>query len=288
MSTQTEPFIDSRKLGDATITVISDGGLHWAPKFPVPEVEWRQAIPEADEQGRVWLGLNVVVVRLGDALVIIDPGMDDPDSKWQRDRPRVWPDMPVRRTAGMAAGLTQLGIAPEDVTHVVITHPHSDHFAGVAREWQGGTGNRFPNARHFIGRKDWDANVGVSGPGSDFFRLMLIELLGNMEFVDDELEIAPGITVLAAPGETPGHCIVRVESNGEVLYNLGDVIHHPCEVAHPDWAPPGRDLKVLTATRQRCYAAAARENALVVNAHDQFPPWSRIVANGDGYQWQSA
>ena len=84
--------IESRRVGDATVTVVSEGELLWAPRFPAPEPEWRRAMPEADADGRVWLGLNVVIIRLENALIVVDPGMDDPESDWQRERARVWPD----------------------------------------------------------------------------------------------------------------------------------------------------------------------------------------------------
>ena len=161
------PFIASRRVGAAEVTVIDDGGLLWAPTYPVAEAEWRAAMPEADESGRIWLGLNVILVRLGEALVVIDPGMDDPDSEWQLDRPRVWATWEVTRTAGMAAALASLGIAPEDVTHVVITHPHGDHYAGVTVDRDGERRLRFPRARHYLGRVDWEGNPARGQPDSE-------------------------------------------------------------------------------------------------------------------------
>ena len=65
-----EPWIDTRQVGDATITIVSEGGLLWEPRFAVPEAEWRAVLPDADERGRLWIGLNVVFVRLGAALVL--------------------------------------------------------------------------------------------------------------------------------------------------------------------------------------------------------------------------
>jgi len=208
--------IDTRRVGDAVVSVVSEGELNWDPRFPASEEEARQAIPEADDEGRIWIGLNDVFIRLGDAVIAIDPGLDDPDSSWQRDRPRVWPHMPVTRTAGLAAAMAQLGIAPEEVTHVVITHPHGDHYAGVTCEPDGEMTVRFPRARHVMGRADWEGNAHRGEPETDLERLELVDRLGLLDLVDDRLEIAPGVTVLAAPGESPGHCIVRLESAGEV------------------------------------------------------------------------
>ena len=279
-------FIDTRQVGDATVTAVSEGGLLWAPRFPVSEPEWRQAMPEADANGRVWLGLNVVIIRLGEALVVVDPGMDDPDSAWQRERPRVWPDWAVTRTPGLAAALIELAIAPEDVTHVGITHPHADHYPGVVVDRAGGFVPRFPQARHFLGRADWEGNPHRGAPGSDLDRLELIDRLGLLELVDGERAIVPGVTIVPAPGESPGHCIVRLESAGEVCYILGDIVHHGCEVQHPRWGPPHADSDALVAARERIFPSIAREEALLVTAHEPFPPWGRIVFAGDGYRWQ--
>jgi glyoxylase-like metal-dependent hydrolase (beta-lactamase superfamily II) len=280
------PYTDSRQVGDATITVISEGELRWPPQFPVPEEEWRAALPEADVEGRLWIGLNVVFVRLGEALVLIDPGFDDPDSAWQRDLARVWPEWPVRRTAGLAAAMAELGIAPEDVTHVVITHPHGDHYAGVCFERDGEIAARFPQAPHFMGRADWEGNPNRGQPGSALARLELIDRLGLLELVDEEREVAPGVTMLAAPGESPGHCIVRVESSGERFYNLGDLVHLACEVDHPSWRPSQSRSEDLVTTRERVYSDVARENAVLMTAHERFPPWGRITRTDGGFHWE--
>ena len=285
-STNNTSYIDARPVGDATITVVSEGELRWPPRFPVPEAEWRAALPDADERGFVWIGLNVAFVRLGDALVLIDPGCDDPDSAWQRDLAKVWPEWPVRRSPGLAAAMATLGIEPEDVTHVVITHPHGDHYAGVCFERDGAIAPRFPRARHFMGRADWEGNPHRGQPGSALARLELIDQLGMLELVDDAREVALGVTMLPAPGETPGHCIVRVESRGERFYNLGDVVHLSCEIDHPTWLPSQSTSEALPLTRQRVFADVARENALVMTAHERFPPWGRIVAAGDGFRWE--
>ena len=284
--TSDAPYIDTRRVGDATVTVVSEGGLLWPPRFPITETEFRQAMPDADAHGKVWLGLNVVIIRLGDALIVVDPGMDDPDSAWQRDRSRVWPDWPVTRTPGLGAAMDTLGIDPDEVTHVVITHPHGDHYPGVTVERGDDLVPRFPRARHFLGRADWEGNPGRDNPGSDLARLEMIDRLGLLKLLDEEREIVPGVTILVAPGESPGHQVLRLESAGEVHYVLGDIVHHASEVEHLTWAPPHAGLEALTTARQRLFPEVARENALLVTAHELFPPWGRIVATGDGFRWQ--
>ncbi|HEU5430487.1 MAG TPA: MBL fold metallo-hydrolase, partial [Thermomicrobiales bacterium] len=270
--------------GDSVVSVVSDGALRWAPRYPAPEADWRRALPEADEAGRIWLGLNIVLIALGGARIVVDPALADPGASFDR-RFAADESIEIVRSPGLAAGLKLLGWEPESVTHVVITHPHGDHYGGVARERDGALQTRFPNARHFIGRGDWTDNPERAEPGSELSRrLGLVERSGLLELVDQEQEIAPGVALLPAPGETPGHLVVRLDASGERLYVLGDLVHHACEVEHRDWAPPWADATTLAASRAQVFSEAARVGALTVSAHERFPPWRRIVAAGDGFR----
>jgi glyoxylase-like metal-dependent hydrolase (beta-lactamase superfamily II) len=277
---------ETRQVGDATITVIADGEMLWEPRFPVPEAEWRAALPEADEKGRIWIGLNVVLARLGDALVAIDPGCDSPDSAWQDTLPQVWPNWPIRRTAGLDVALAELGIDPAEVTHVVITHPHGDHYPGVCREVNGELVPRFPNARHCMGRADWEGNPNRDDPNSHLRRLAVIDDLGQLDLIDADTEITPGVTVMPAPGESPGHVVVRIETGAAPVYVLGDLLHHGIEVARPTWNPPHADHEPLMETRQRFYPLLADEGAHALYAHEPFPSWGRIVRDEEGFRWE--
>ena len=286
MNASNAPLSETRQIGAATITVIADGEMLWEPRFPVPEAEWRAALPGADEQGRIWIGLNVVLVRLGDALLVIDPGCDAPDSVWQQTLPQIWPDWPIRRTAGLDVALRGLGIDPGDVTHVVITHPHGDHYPGVCQEERGELVSRFPNAQHFMGRADWEGNPMREDPASHFQRMAVIHDLGLLNLIDTDTEITPGVTVLPAPGESPGHVVVRIDTGVTPVYVLGDLVHHGVEVAHPTWNPPHADHEPLMASRERLYPLLADEGAHALYAHEPFPAWGRIVRDGNGYLWQ--
>lgn len=253
-------FVEVRHLGDATVAVVSEGESLWAPRYQVPQTEWRRYLPGADAAGRVWFGLNVVLVRLGAALVVIDPGLDDPGTALAREfgeRFSSW-GIEIVRSPGLAAAMVHLGWESAAVTHVVITHAHLDHYAGTVVAQSGALIPRFPHARHFVGRADWEGNPARAEPDSDLNRrLGTIAEKGLLEVVDGEREIAPGVTLVPSPGETPGHLAVRVTSAGRSLYVLGDLIHHACEVEHPDWVPGDRDGDAMRASRAAARAAVA-------------------------------
>lgn len=275
-------YISTRRIGDATITVINEGVVRvpLTMVFREDAVAWLRAHGEATADDCLTTCQAVVVIQLGDATVVIDPAFDDPGTAWDSHFATLWPS--VRRTPGLQVALASLGIAPESVTHVAITHAHDDHFAGVL---QGDT-PRFPNARHLLGQADWVGNPRHGQPEGDFaMRLGRIDALGLLDPVAGDHEIAPGIAMLHAPGETPGHAIVRIESGGQTCYALGDLFHHACEVAHLAWSSPWVDPAAMTPSRHRLIAAAIARDASLVYTHEPFAPWGRIVADGEGYRW---
>ncbi len=277
-------FVSTRRIGDAEVTVISDGTLVWAPEYPVPEEEWRAALPEADERGAVKLGLNMAHVKLGDASILLDPGCDIPGSPWQERFLQHFGE--VTRTPGFLAGLEQMGIQPEEITHVLITHGHGDHVAGTAVERDGQMVPRFPNARHYIGRADWDENPQRANPSSDIsMYLGAVERAGLLEVIDRETEILPGVRMIPTPGESTGHSVIRIDSNGERFFYLGDLLHHPVEVEHIDWVSPHRNDAAMIASRLRVIDESLPTGAICVFTHGPFPAWGRIEQQDGVNRW---
>lgn len=275
------PFFETRRIGDAEITAISEGVLPWALELQAPEAEWRRAMPEADARGVVPLGLVSAHIRLGAASILIDPGFDHPGSPHDA----AWPGLV--RSPGLQVALDALGIVPAGITHVLITHTHFDHYAGVAEERDAVVVPRYPNARVFVSGADWQQHPQRSDPASPLMtRLGAIASRGLLETVSGEREIVPGVSMLPAPGETAGHCVIRVRSAGRTFYYLGDLVHHACEMAHPDWVPARRDAPALLASRERILADAAASGAVVVYSHEPFPPWGRVFRAGGSYRWQ--
>src|SRR5437879_11749134 len=96
-------YVSSRRIGDATVTIISDGVLPWALEMQVPESDWRRAMPEAGADGKVLLGINAAHIQLGDASILIDPGFDDPESDEHDPKEIEWPGLV--RSPGLHAAL---------------------------------------------------------------------------------------------------------------------------------------------------------------------------------------
>jgi glyoxylase-like metal-dependent hydrolase (beta-lactamase superfamily II) len=275
-------YRSSRRVGDATATAISLGVLYWAPQMQAPEEEWRRAMREADARGRIPCELTVVRIRLGAASILVDPGLEEPSSPHSETMLTEWEGMTL--SPGLQPALESIGVRPEDITHILLSHGHFDHYLAVTRERDGRQVPRFPNARIVVNRWEWEGNPEREREFVE--RLGAIGELGMLDLVDGDAEVAPGVTLLHAPGESPGHSIVRVASAGEYLYVVGDLFHHACEVEHLDWAPAERDLAAMRASRERLLADAVPQRATIVFTHAAFPPWGRIVEADGGYRWE--
>jgi glyoxylase-like metal-dependent hydrolase (beta-lactamase superfamily II) len=273
-------YVESRRIGEATVTVIHDATNRWNPHWQAPEAEWRRAIPEADSAGEIQFDTSVFHIAMGDASVVVDLGFGEAPERYRTRSP-------LRRSPGVLSGLATIGLGPDDITHVVITHAHGDHIMGATAERDGAVVARFPRARHLIGRTEWERNPARDRPGSpEAEELGALDRMGLLDLVDGDRVVAPGILMVHAPGESPGHSIVRVRSAGETFYCLGDLFHHPCEVAHLDWLPAERDAAATRVSRGRLVAEAVPGRFMLAFSHAAFPCWGRVSPAGVGYRWE--
>jgi glyoxylase-like metal-dependent hydrolase (beta-lactamase superfamily II) len=270
-----DPYFDRRPIGRAEVTLIASvRGWRFRPPYQVSDDALRAAAPDADEEGRIRLDHTSAHIAFAGLSVVIDPGRVNAE---QRAR-----YAPAVITPGVDVALRELGIAPDGVTHVVITHHHHDHFSGITRE-EAGLNVTFPNARHLISRADWES----VGPHADLMARHWQPVLaaGLVDVFDDELEITAGLRVIALPGETKGHAGVQLESAGESFYWVGDLMHHEMEVRHLDWALAGSIQPAMEQSRRGLLEAASSSDALVAFAHARFPGWGRVRKTPQGYRW---
>lgn len=110
---------------------------------------------------------------------------------------------------------------------------------------------------------------------------------GQVKPFERETELFPGLRAIPAPGHTPGHTVYSLESRGEKLVFMGDVIHAPeIQFARPRVSVTyDVDPTQAIATRQAAFRAAARDHFLVAFAHVSFPGLGHIHADGENYRW---
>jgi len=258
-------------LGAATVTVINAGDmvLSLAEVSDVPESEWRPRYSSAFERPLPFPSQSIHIALPG-ASLLVDA------NNYALSVPPGSPYFPpgYQPPPDLLAQLMQIGVRPQDITHLVITHAHFDHYAGITTERDGTYVPSFPNARCYLGRADWDhpdTQQDLQDPTSlDSRTFGVLHQQGLLELVEGNLELTPAVSIIAAPGESPGHQLVRVHTEAQTLYCLGDLYHHAVEVEQPTWMATWADPESNLRSRRALVEAALAENALLVAAH--MPP----------------
>src|SRR5258708_29712660 len=197
------------QLGTATITGISVGDLAFrlSEVMNVPESEWRPGYAASFEKPLSFPS-QCMHISLPGASILVDAG--DYAVAVSLNTPYVPPN--YSPPPGLIAQLLERSISPQDITHVVITHLHFDHYSGVTIERNGQYAPAFPNARCFVGRADWedlDTQEALKDPNSLESRTIgVLHSAGALNLVEGNVDLLPAVRVLAAPGESPGHQIV--------------------------------------------------------------------------------
>ena len=270
-----------RRLGAFEVWLVDSGRfrLDGGAMFGVvPRALWEKRI-EPDHRNRVWLSLNCLLVRTPDETVLIEAGIGD---KLPRKKQEIYS---VEPGSGLLGSLSEAGVAPEDVDHVVLTHLHMDHAGGATVAKGGAYVPTFPRARYVVQEKEWNDAVNADGQtaGGYFAEedLLPLERAGVLELVEGEHDVCGGIRVFPTPGHTRAHQSVRVTSDGETVCFIGDLVpmrHHmrPIYIMAFDLYP-----KETYRVKQEVLAQASREGWWVVFPHESDIPWGRVGVDAD-------
>lgn len=270
-------------LGEATITVINAGNmiLKLSEEMNVPESEWRPRYSTAFEKPLPFPSQSVHIA-LPDVSILVDA------NNYAVAVPPGSPYLPpgYQPPPSLLDQLLEKGIRPQDITHLVITHAHFDHYVGTTTKHDGQYLPTFPNARCYLGRADWDdpeMQKSLQDPDSiDSRTFGVLHQHGLLELVEGNRILTPAVQIIAAPGESPGHQLVRVHSGGQTLYCLGDLYHHSIEVEQPTWMATWANPVTNISSRHALVEAALSEDALLVAAH---MPVGHLQSTPTGIKW---
>jgi len=269
-------------LGDIQVHVLSDGGfaLDGGAMFGVvPRVVWEKTDPP-DDKNRVALGLNVALVESGGQRILVDTGMGD---KWGEKERRMYR---LDRTSTLLRSLQAVGVAPEDVDIVVNTHLHFDHAGGNTRVVEGKAVPTFPRARYVVQMGEWeDATHPHERSRASYREESFVPLAESrqLDTVQGEVEVAPGVRVVPVGGHTAHHQMVVVEGGGKTLAVPTDLLPTTSHLPLPfvmgyDLFPVG----TLEAKR-RLLERAARERWTLLFYHDPRVALGRVRKDGDRF-----
>jgi len=269
-------------LGDFELTVVSDGTYFLdAGAFfgVVPKTMWSKKVTP-DAQNRLDAGLNSLLVRTGKKNILIETGIGN---KLPERMVQIY-----KQPAKLLDNLHAAGVAPEDIDIVINTHLHFDHCGWNTVRRGDRVVATFPNAKYYVQEKEWEHGrlqlerdaISYMSPNYD----PLLET-GQMELLNGDLELSPGISVKVFPGHTANMQAVIIESGGG-NENGGNDKKTACYIS--DLIPTSAHLDVTWVmafdlfpletieSRKKYYAQAIPERWLTVFTHDDATPWGYV------------
>jgi glyoxylase-like metal-dependent hydrolase (beta-lactamase superfamily II) len=269
-------------LGAARVHVLSDGrfALDGGAMFGVvPRPLWEKSHPP-DERNRVMLGLNIALVESGGKRILVDTGMGD---DWGEKERAIYK---IDRSTTLLRDLAALGLKADDIDIVVNTHLHFDHSGGNTRRLDGRLVPTFPKARYVVQMGEWEDATHPSERSRGSYRettFVPIAESRQLETVQGETEIAPGVRVVPVGGHTAYHQMVVVEDEGQRLVVPTDLVptvaHLPLPYAMAyDLFPVG-----CLEAKRRLLDQAAADGAYLLFYHDPKRPLGKVRKDRERY-----
>ena len=280
-----EPGYYNMQIGDLPVTVLSDG----TNPLPLGTLllnakpgQLKNSFASNFLNTTVDASDNAFLIRTGGKLILVDAGCGD----------LLGPSF-----GQLTKSLQNAGVQPGQINAVLLTHMHPDHCGGLMRNGK----MVFPNATVYFAKAEgafWLSEEHLKNAPAAFkayFQnaqnsvLPYVKAGKTVTFNPGE-KLFPGITTVGTPGHTPGHTSYAIESNGEKLLILGDLVHAAAvQFADPDIAISfDSDPKQAVITRKRIFNDAAKGKYLIAGEHLSFPGVGHLKVKGNGYEFVPA
>lgn len=271
------------QLGKINVSRVVDLETPTSPRFlfeqMTPEsmqrhLEWAAPRFYNPETNRLLMSIQTFILRTAHHTVLVDTCLGN-------DKPRAYEGWNMRRGTYLE-DLRAAGVAPESVDFVLCTHLHVDHVGWNTRLKDGRWVPTFPRAKYIFARTElefWQADQ--EAEYAQVFKDSVQPILdaGQALTVDMTHVLTDEIRLEPTPGHTPGHVSIHLASGGREAVITGDMMHHPVQIAEPDWSSKFCTDKGQSArTRHAFCARYSDRDVWILGTHFAPPTAVRIVS----------
>jgi glyoxylase-like metal-dependent hydrolase (beta-lactamase superfamily II) len=277
------------RIGDVSITKLVELEVTGGSRFLLPQATKEEVRPIAwlrphfaDDEGRLRMSIQTFLVQTPTRRLVVDTCLGN--DKENRRIPH-WNNLQTRFLSDMA----EAGYPRESIDTVLCTHLHVDHVGWNTMKMGGKWVPTFPKARYLMGRieyEHWSTNT-----TREDMKFILADSVtpvldaGLADLVEIDYRICEEINLMPTIGHTPGHVSVRISSRGEEALITGDFMHHPCQIARPEWATTAdSDPDQGIRTRLSMFDKLAGTPTLVIGTHFAGATAGHIVRDGDAFR----
>ena len=241
----------------------------------VPKPVWSRLVTP-DEMNRIPLAANCLLLERDGERVLVETGYG---AKWPDKERRLF-DLQERTVLD---ALAEVDVDPAAINLVLVTHLHFDHAGGLTHlDASGEPTSSFPHARIVVQRTEWDdALADKTTMTRTFLRSHLDPVADQIDCVDGEVEVRPGLTVVPMPGHTWGQHAVRFDDDDGTVCFPADALPTANHVGLA--FNMGYDMEPYTnlCSKRALLERAAADRWRLVLAHDPETPVVRVEEDGD-------
>jgi glyoxylase-like metal-dependent hydrolase (beta-lactamase superfamily II) len=278
------------QVGNVRITRLQEQEPIWNGTMILPnatpenvkrEGDWLQ--PFTDSEGKFKLSIHSLLVESEGRRILVDTCVGN-----DKNRPgfKDWSNLHLP----FLAEFERAGFSRESIDTIICTHLHLDHVGWNTTLENGRWVPTFPKARYLMGQREfdywskYDGSLDFKLPIEDSVRPVIDARLA--ELVEPNLRLTSEVWLEPTPGHTPGHISVRISSRGENAVITGDMMHHPIQIAHPDWVVEfDTDPKLAVETRQQFVQKYCDQPVHVLGTHFAGPTSGHIVRRDGGFRF---
>ncbi|MBM3988111.1 MAG: MBL fold metallo-hydrolase [Planctomycetes bacterium] len=267
---------DVTELSDGFLRL--DGGGMWGV---VPATMWRALTPP-DADNRILIALRPFLARKGEIVAVIECGIG---ARWDAKKRTIYG---IEAATGLAESLARCGVRPEQVTHVVASHAHWDHFGAAVVERGGALAPLFPNARHYLPKIEIANALNPDHVRRASYRAEDVEPLaraGLLVAYEGSAEIVPGLRAHVLGGHSDGVAVITLDEerdDGAIFWS--DIVPTAHHVQPPYIMAYDIDVARSFEVRAKWIARAAERGWIGLFYHDVDTAFGRIEKDGKRYR----
>lgn len=257
----------------------ADGGAMFGA---IPKTAWSRRYPSNEKNGCILTMRSLLISKHPEKIILVDNGAGNK----HLDQLSYYNFFNL---VDLEEELRKKGITPEQVTDVILTHLHFDH-CGYSTRKEEKTGElypSFPNATHWVSRKQWENFLHPNPLEKDSYFMENMQAIadkGLLRLIDTDTKLCPDIELRIFDGHTPGQIVPYITTSEQTFVFAGDVIPLVASVS-PEWIS-AYDTYPVTSYQEkvRMLEEAAREGQVLIYCHDAYTKCSTVKKVNNFYK----
>lgn len=215
-------IVEQLKIGELTLTWLNGGVTHMdggAMFGVVPKPLWERKYP-LNEINQIELRTDPILIQVDGKNLLIETGIGN--NKFTEKQLR---NYGITEESKLETNLKELGLSTKDIDFILMTHMHFDHASGIAK-WEGDKlVATFENATVFVSETEWNElrNPNIRSRNT-YWEQNWQPIEHQVQTFTKVVEVIPGIEMHHTGGHSNGHCVIKIERDGELIIHMADIM----------------------------------------------------------------